>query len=72
MKRSWREHLAVFVVVQLDSEPRQSHDYCVAMKATLHAARPSPSLHKKRSLGSPTNCTTTALFHRRRISKRIY
>src|ERR1700690_2277631 len=35
-------------VVQFTKEASQTRDYCVAKNATLRAARPDPSLRKKR------------------------
>jgi hypothetical protein len=37
------------VTVQFDKEASQTRDYWVAKGATLRAARPDPSLRKKRS-----------------------
>jgi hypothetical protein len=38
------------VVVQFGKEASQTRDYCVAKNATHRAARPDPSLRKKRLL----------------------
>jgi hypothetical protein len=40
-------------------EASQTRDYCVAKSATLRAARPDPSLCKKRLLGMTTHFWTT-------------
>src|SRR5271170_2283413 len=40
--------LKIQVVVQFEKEASQTRDYCVAKDATLRAARPDPSLRKKR------------------------
>jgi hypothetical protein len=39
------------LVVRFDKEASQTRDYCAAKNAALRAARPDPSLRKKRLLG---------------------
>src|ERR1700678_2692244 len=46
---------------EINMEASQTRDYCVAKNATRRAARPDPSLRKKRALGmTSTTLTTTA------------
>jgi hypothetical protein len=45
------------VVAQFEDEASQTRDYCVAKTATLFAARPDPSLRKKRWLRMTINRT---------------
>jgi hypothetical protein len=42
-------------VVDFDKEASQTRDYCVAKNATHRAARPDPSLRKKRLLRMTSN-----------------
>jgi len=49
------------VVVQFGKEASQTRDYCFAKNAKLRAARPDPSLAKKRRLGM-----TAKLHHHRK------
>src|SRR2546430_2151374 len=46
-----RRRARLLVVVALDKEASQTHDYCVTKNATLRAARPDPSLRKECLLG---------------------
>src|ERR1700730_16942268 len=43
-----RQRTGVSGSVQFEKEASQTRDYCVAKNATLRAARPDPSLRKKR------------------------
>jgi hypothetical protein len=48
LKARLAARLPHFGAVQFDKEASQTHDYCVAKSATLHAAHPDPSEGKKR------------------------
>jgi len=51
-------------------EASQTRDYCVAKSATHRAARPDPSLRKKRLLGMTQKSIQPAIIWRR-SSRRI-